>query len=153
MITIRDMRWWDIDHVAALERSCFPNDTWTIEQFWNELAQPTRRYFVAFEGDRLVGYAGAFVLAPDSDVQTIAVDAAARGRGTARALMAELITSAGDAGATSMVLEVRADNDEALGLYRSLGFEAISARRSYYPDGTDAVIMRRRPLSIDPGIR
>lgn len=146
MTTIRAMRWWDIEAVVELERECFPNDTWSVEQFWHELAQPTRRYFVAVDDVHIAGYAGVFVAAPDSDVQTLAVGTRFRGQGTARALMDALVTSAHEAGATSMLLEVRADNHNALRLYRSLSFEEISHRRSYYPDGTDAVIMRRRPL-------
>lgn len=146
MAVIRAMHWWDIEPVARLEQVCFPRDTWTTEQFWHELAQPTRRYFVAEEDDRIVGYAGAYLLPPDSDVQTVAVDPHDRGRGLARDLMAQLLECARAEGSTSMILEVRADNAEAIGLYESLGFEAISRRTAYYPDGADAVIMRRRPI-------
>jgi ribosomal-protein-alanine N-acetyltransferase len=45
------------------------------------------------------------------------------------------------------VLEVRADNEPAIALYRREGFERIAVRRRYYePEGVDAWIMRRRPL-------
>lgn len=146
MISIRPMRWWDIEIVADIEQTCFPHDTWSVEQFWQELAQHTRRYFVAVDGDDVIGYAGAFVLEPDSDVQTIAVSPHARGRGVGRRLLRELIHGAESGGATSMILEVRDDNDDALGLYRAFDFDIISRRRSYYPDGGDALILQRRPL-------
>lgn len=146
MIQIRDMRWWDIPEVHELERRCFPRDTWTIEQFWTELAQPTRRYQVATSDDSIVGYAGIFVLAPDSDVQTLAIADENRGQGLGGQLLDAAIASAVSAGARSMHLEVRADNDAALGLYERRGFAVISRRSSYYPDGSDALILQLRPL-------
>lgn len=152
MIDIRPMRWWDIEPVASIERECFPSDTWTVEQFWQELAQPTRRYFVATDDRRVVGYAGAFVLPPDSDVQTIAVSQSARSRGVGRALLAELVTAARAGGATAMMLEVRDDNDDALGLYGAFGFAVIARRSAYYPDGGDALILQRRPLGSEESV-
>jgi ribosomal-protein-alanine N-acetyltransferase len=43
-----------------------------------------------------------------------------------------------------VLLEVRADNDRAIGLYERRGFSAIGRRPRYYqPSGTDAVVMKR----------
>ena len=52
--------------------------------------------------------------------------------------------------ATSMMLEVRSTNENAIGMYEGLGFHAIATRSRYYPDGGDAVIMRLRPLEVSP---
>lgn len=146
MTEIRDMRWWDLADVHDLERRCFPRDTWSIEQFWQELAQPTRRYQVAAIDDSIVGYAGIFILVPESDVQTLAIADDHRGRGVGGQLLDAAIASASSAGARSMTLEVRADNDAALTLYERRGFAIISRRSSYYPDGSDALILQLRPL-------
>jgi len=146
MIEIRTMRWWDIAQVHELEQRCFPRDTWSVEQFWTELAQPTRRYQVVASDDWIVGYCGIFILAPDSDIQTLAVAEDQRGRGVGRQLLDAAIASAASAGARSMTLEVRADNDAALTLYEGRGFAIVSRRSSYYPDGSDALILQLRPL-------
>ena len=43
-------------------------------------------------------------------------------------------------------LEVRTDNEPALELYRSLGFETIGVRKRYYrASGADAYSRRRDP--------
>ena len=125
------MRWWHIAEVVALEQQLFPVDAWTTEQFWAELAQPTRHYFLAVEGDAVLGYAGLFALAPEADVQTIAVSPRAQGRGIGRLLLEELIDQALARNCTQLVLEV----------------ERMSIRRDYYAQGVDALIMRLRPLT------
>jgi ribosomal-protein-alanine N-acetyltransferase len=137
------MRWWDIPAVHDIEADLFPDDAWSAEQFWQELSQPTRRYLVARGDDGIVGYAGAFVMAPDSDLQTIGVRADQQGHGVASELLDELLDEAARCRATHMLLEVRADNDRAVTLYERFGFARISLRRRYYPDGSDALIMRR----------
>jgi ribosomal-protein-alanine N-acetyltransferase len=138
------MRWWQLDQVALLERDLFPSDAWSVEQFWQELAHDTRSYVTATMDGTLVGYAGAFILAPDSDVQTIAVDSTVQGGGVGSRLLRELMDIASGRGAATMMLEVRADNDSAVSLYTRHAFEIISRRTRYYPDGADALIMRRR---------
>ena len=146
MTTIRPMRWWDIPDVQALEEQLFPVDRWSVEQFWSELAQPTRRYVVACDGDVITGYAGVFILPPDADVQTIAVSPAAQGRGLGARLLQELIGIAGVAGCRQLMLEVRSDNTAAIAMYDRFGFERISTRPDYYAPAVDALIMRLRPL-------
>ena len=143
-MNIRQMRWWDIEQVSELEQQLFPNDCWSVEQFWSELAQPTRKYVVAEEHNAIVGYAGIFHLPPEADLQTIAVAPQRQGGGVATALLTSLIEQATDC--AQLMLEVRADNATAMGLYERFGFETISRRKNYYPDNTDALIMRLRPV-------
>jgi len=144
------MRWWHIDEVMSLERQLFPVDAWTVEQFWAELAQPTRSYVLAIQDDAVLGYAGLFALAPEADVQTIAVSPKAQGRGIGGLLLEELIDQARAQGCTQLVLEVRSDNEAALAMYTRRGFEQLSTRRDYYAPGVDAHVMRLQPLSQRP---
>jgi ribosomal-protein-alanine N-acetyltransferase len=133
------MRWWDVERVMPLERELFADTAWTAESFWSELAHPESRWYLVVEavpadgcaqGPLLLGYAGLMVAGSEADVQTVAV-ARARGRG-----------------ATSLLLEVRADNAAAIALYFAHGFEQIGVRRRYYhPGDVDALVMRLRPLS------
>ena len=56
--------------------------------------------------------------------------------------MTQLIAEARSRGAEEVFLEVRADNDSAQNLYRSLGFEQLAVRKGYYKGGVDAIVMR-----------
>lgn len=138
------MRWWHVAAVAELESALFPDDPWSVEQFWQELAQDTRAYVVATDDEAIACYAGAFIMAPDSDLQTIAVSPTRQGRGLAGRLLTTLIERATGAGCTHMLLEVREDNSRAIDLYERMEFERISERPRYYADGAAAIIMRRR---------
>lgn len=145
-VDVCPMRWWHIAAVVELERGLFPDDAWSVEQFWQELAQDTRTYLVALDDGAVIGYAGSFVLPPDSDLQTIAVGSSQQGKGVAREMLSRLVDAAAASECTHMILEVRADNERAIDLYSRLGFERISSRPRYYADGVDAIIMRK-PLA------
>lgn len=149
MLALHPMRWWDIEAVAELERTLFPTDSWSIEQFWEELAQPTRWYVVAKDDNGgVAGYAGLFLLAPEADLQTIGVAHSAQGRGVGQLLLNALIEHARQQGCRRLLLEVRAGNLPALNLYRKAGFTQLSRRSRYYPDGGDAIVMTLQ-LSAD----
>jgi [ribosomal protein S18]-alanine N-acetyltransferase len=146
-VTLRPMRWWDIDAVVVLEHELFADDAWTAGMFWSELAQPdTRHYVVAVDHDTVVGYAGLAAFGPDADVQTIAVLDKQQGNGIGTALLTDLLAEAERRGATKVGLEVRADNTRAQDLYARFGFEQVAVRKRYYqPSNTDAIIMMRKP--------
>lgn len=143
MNDVRSLRWWDLDAVLALEKELFPVDPWSATQWWTELAQPTREYVVLENAGVIVGYAGLFISAPSSDVQTIAVSPHMQGQGAGTRLLGALMESAVRAGCLEMLLEVREDNVSALALYERSGFDVISRRPRYYPDGATALIMRK----------
>ncbi len=145
------MRWWHIEQVAELEQQLFPVDAWSVEQFWAEMAQATRYYFLAVDDEAVLGYAGLFALSPDADVQTIAVSPKAQGKGVGTLLLEELVDQAIARNCTQLVLEVRSDNQAALSMYTKRGFEQINVRSDYYAQGVDALVMRLRPLQKRAG--
>ena len=148
-MNIVPMRWWDIESLLQTESELFGDTAWSAGQFWSELAHvpDTRRYVVARDDDgALLGYAGVYVMKPTADVQTIAVAKHAQRRGVGGALLEALQLAAREHGCTEMMLEVRAENESAIGLYRSRGFEQLAVRRGYYGPGEDALIMRLRPV-------
>ncbi|MFI0965242.1 ribosomal protein S18-alanine N-acetyltransferase [Streptomyces sp. NPDC021080] len=142
------MRWWDIDPVLELEKELFPVDAWSRGMFWSELAhargsEANRRYLVACEGDRLVGYAGLAASGDVGDVQTIAVRRDQWGTGLGGRLLTELLRAASDFDCAEVMLECRVDNVRAQKLYERFGFEPIGFRRGYYqPGNIDALVMR-----------
>lgn len=136
----------DAERCAELESQLFPgDDPWPRAAFLRELAAPHNHYTAARVGDEVVGYAGVSRLGRtppfEYEIHTIGVDPAHQGRGIGRRLLADLLEFAGDG---TVFLEVRTDNDAAIGLYRSAGFVTVGLRKRYYrASGADAYTMRR----------
>ena len=82
----------------------------------------------------------------------IAVEGKSQRRGVARKLFSSLAEELGRSGVAEIILEVRAGNEPAQGLYRSLGFVEEGRRRGYYADPVeDAVLMRLRLKTVGSG--
>jgi len=143
-VRLRPMRSGDLPAVLALEEELFAPDTWTAAMYRDELSRPdTRMYLVAEDEEQLVGYAGLIAYDDEAHVSTIAVAPSRQGEGTGSRLLDALLEEA-DRRSPVVILEVRADNELAQGLYRRRGFTEIGRRRGYYqPSGADAVVMRR----------
>ena len=139
---LRPMQPEDLEVVHALETELFPEDAWPAQMFHEELAHPTRRYWVVTRDREVVGYAGMMCIPPVADVQTIAVAREHEGRGLGATLLRVLHEEALRGGAHEMMLEVRADNPRAQALYRRFGYDHIHTRAAYYGPGHDALIMR-----------
>ncbi|MGW5633268.1 ribosomal protein S18-alanine N-acetyltransferase [Streptomyces sp. NPDC003832] len=142
------MRWWDIDAVLELEKTLFPEDAWSRGMFWSEIAHArgpgaTRRYVVAVDDTRIVGYAGLAAAGDLADIQTIAAAPDHWGTGLGSRLLTELLRAATAFECAEVMLECRIDNVRAQKLYERHGFEAIGFRRGYYqPGNVDALVMR-----------
>lgn len=139
----------DLPDMVAWEGQIFGSDAWSPELLVAEVSHPANYYLVARHGQTgdLAGYAGVRVdPAPGghADIQTIAILPQHRGVGLGTHVLAALLEYAEEKGAIDVFLDVRADNEAALALYASAGFERIDTRVGYYqPDGIDAVVMRR----------
>ncbi|WP_233498457.1 ribosomal protein S18-alanine N-acetyltransferase [Blastococcus sp. TF02A-26] len=151
-VRLRPMRLADLPRVMELEEELFAPDTWTVSMYRDELSRTdTRHYLVAVaEGpggdDAVVGYAGLIAYDDEAHVATIGVSGTRQGQGIGALLLDALLAEA-DRRSPVVLLEVRADNEVAQGLYRRRGFAEIGRRRGYYqPSGTDAVVMRREKL-------
>ena len=143
--TLRELHWTDLPALAALERDLFAHDAWSEPTWWAELAgRPRRDYVVLADADGLLGYAGLDHGGDVADVMTIAVAPRAQGHGFGRLLLDDLELRARSRGAVHVILEVRADNLAALGLYERSGYAVLSTRRRYYqPGDVDALVMRK----------
>ena len=134
----RPARAADAVAIAALETSLFAADAWSLAAVEAELSGPGR--LVLVDGDPVAAYVVTLTVGDVVDLQRIAVHPAQRRRGLARTLLCEAVAATD---ADRMLLEVSAANEAALGFYAGEGFVEIARRRSYYRDGSDAVVMQR----------
>ncbi|MET7277550.1 GNAT family N-acetyltransferase [Kribbella sp. NPDC005582] len=135
----------DLPAIVELDEVCFGAEAWSATAWQGEFDRlaEDRVILVADEGT-VAGYVVLLVPPVEVDVVEllrIAVAPAERRTGIGGQLMkAALARCAG----RTVLLEVAASNDSAIGLYGGFGFDEISRRRGYYAGGEDAVIMRWR---------
>jgi ribosomal-protein-alanine N-acetyltransferase len=144
-VSLRDMTAADLHAVLAMEEELFAPDTWTAAMYRDELARTDTRHYLVAEDDAgaVVGYAGLIAYPEEAHIATIGVTGERQGQGIGAQLLDTLLAEA-DTRSLVVLLEVRADNEAAQGLYRRRGFTEIGRRPGYYqPSGTDAVVMSR----------
>ena len=144
MITYRQANAFDLAVFASLDKELFPYSPWSASQYKEEFSSPTRHFVVAVdEAQNIIGYAGVFAPgSAEADVLTVGVIPSQRGKGIARQLMALITDWAKQQGSIAMMLEVKVDNAEAIGLYESLGYATLNTRKDYFGAGLDALVMR-----------
>lgn len=142
------------DLLAALHAEAFrPADRWGAQAISLLLALPGHFALLAEARGAPVGFAMGRVAAGEAEVLTLAVRAASRREGAGRALMRALMAEAARRGADALFLEVAEGNAAARMLYAGLGAAEAGRRRRYYPDGSDALVLRAAltPPAAGPG--
>jgi len=144
MIVYREANAFDLPVFVSLDNELFPYSPWSASQYKEEFSSPTRHFVVALDAEQsIVGYAGVFAPgAAEADILTVGVVPAHRGKGIAKALIALITDWANAQGSTAMMLEVKTDNIEAIGLYEALGYVKLNVRKDYFGPGLDAQVMR-----------
>jgi tRNA threonylcarbamoyl adenosine modification protein TsaD/ribosomal-protein-alanine acetyltransferase len=140
-VRLRRFASFDLQPALEIEHASFP-EPWSPGMFLGELSRTDRIWLVA-EGDagRVIGYGGVMIVGDEAHLMNLAVAVPERRSGVGSALYDELAARAALAGARRITLEVRDDNEAALGFYRAEGFAVEAVRPGYYRGGQDALIM------------
>lgn len=139
---LREARENDLEAVMRIEEASFPKYPYPMEVFKIILRHYPRYFLVAECADRVSGYVCGRLIGKDfGEVVSIAVEPGLRRRGIGRALMHNLESRFKADRVKNVRLEVGVANNAAIRLYKSLGYKPAGLRRSYYPDGSDALVM------------
>jgi ribosomal-protein-alanine N-acetyltransferase len=96
---------------------------------------------------RLAGFVMSRIVAGESEILSVAVDASHQGRGLARALLRLHLGRLAGLGVKTVFLEVDENNQPARRLYARIGFREVGRRTGYYAGGPsgpgDALTLRR----------
>jgi len=148
-LSIRPPQLGDARALASAEITCF-SDPWPPQFFISEILADGRfnRLLVDPAG-RLVAYLFCAWQYLDLHVLKVATLPDFRRRSLARRLMVLAEEHVVEMGGESLTLEVRASNTPAITMYEALGYDHAGLRRSYYPNGEDAVVMTKRILNSE----
>jgi [ribosomal protein S18]-alanine N-acetyltransferase len=139
---LRKMLRADISRVMEIEAQCF-EDPWSLDIMAGELTNPISSSLVLEEDGQILGFVVFWMVSDEFHLLDVAVCDEAKGRGLGRLLVSEAMDQGLKRALRYAILEVRESNSQALGLYRSLGFEVVGRRTKYYVNnGEDALMMQ-----------
>ncbi|HKW85860.1 MAG TPA: ribosomal protein S18-alanine N-acetyltransferase [Nitrospiraceae bacterium] len=148
----------DVDRLLRIEQNSF-SAPWTRKMFEVELnGNPFSYLFAArsiYDGHapgEIVGYICFWVVFDELRVMNLAVEPSVRRQGIASELVQYMLAFGRAQGAARAILEVRASNLAACGLYEQMGFRQTAVRTKYYTNPTeDAILMEMNPLVVAQG--
>jgi ribosomal-protein-alanine N-acetyltransferase len=155
-IAIVEMHERDLDEVVAIERESGLSPWGRVgylDELWNQEAilliarQDGAGYFdkdapaLGFATGRMV------TSAAEMHINNIAVGLSFRRMGVGGRLLRALLARGRAMGAETALLEVRASNLAAHGLYQSFGFSVIGERRGYYMNPPENALVMRGNLT------
>jgi ribosomal-protein-alanine N-acetyltransferase len=121
------------EDLARLHASLF-DPPWSAADFTSLLSHPGSTAFQARLGTppQTAGFVLGQLAAEEAEILTLGVAKSCQRRGVGRRLVEALYRAARRAEARRLFLEVAADNDAALGLYKGIGFAEVGRRKGYY---------------------
>ena len=140
---VRPMTIASLDGVLELELEVYPFP-WTRGNFVDSLVAGYTAWTLNHVDGDLIGYCVAMSGVDEMHLLNITIAPAARRRGHARRLLAELVRLCRRAQASRLWLEVRESNAQARDAYRRLGFAAGRAQQGLLPGARRPARGRRR---------
>ena len=144
---LRTLKLSDIPAVLAIEQQSLPTPR-TEHLYRYELGQNDLAHYSGLlrreapRVEKLLGYAGYWIIADEAHLSMIAVDPAWRRCGLGEFLLLDVLFEALARPCSLVTLEVRRSNEAAQALYKKYRFDEVGHRRNYYRDtGEDALLM------------
>jgi len=131
----------DLPEVIKIENLSF-NSPWLLSYFESELEYPDSTCLKIIDDNKaLLGYIILRYFVDEVHIMNIAVHPDYRKKGIATKLIEYVLKDVSKD--KFMLLEVRRTNIAAQELYKKMGFVELYARKAYYADGEDAIVMVR----------
>jgi ribosomal-protein-alanine N-acetyltransferase len=136
----------DVDEILRIEYKVYSHP-WSRANFTDSIGSGYSCW-VCRVGGELVGYYVVMMAVDDAHLLNISVSEKRQGLGFGARLLRHAMSVARQAGASTLLLEVRPSNVRAVELYRHFGFAQIGVRRGYYPadKGREDALVMTHPL-------
>ena len=136
----------DVAEVALLEQENF--SPWSLNSLGQELAvQGALQYVAVAPNGQVIGWCACRLLPPEAELLKIAVTVQHQHDGIGSLLLQRLLQALQIRRVTSLFLEVRAKNLQAVKFYTKHGFIDVGSRPGYYTDPPDKALILRKSLS------
>ncbi|MFW5770212.1 MAG: ribosomal protein S18-alanine N-acetyltransferase [Spirochaetota bacterium] len=146
-VIIRNAGVDDIEDVHTIEMESFESP-WNYKNILHELNLQFSIFIVACINEDVAGYAIAWQVQNEIQLNKIAVKRNYKRQGIGKRLL-EKIIDISDPPVTRVFLEVRETNAEAQLFYRKLGFTTTGFRKDYYKTDNAILMEKRLPANED----
>ena len=131
----------DLRSIYQIEKDVFDSEHWTYSMIANELVYGIgKATWVIEEPPNILGYCMSRSFGNEVNILNMAIESSSQGKGIGRFLLGYVLKQIPIK--SSVFLEVKLGNFNAIKLYSSFGFQKINLRDNYYKDGSSALIMR-----------
>ena len=132
----------DLTEIAKLEEECF-SDPWSQRMLADSFLSDGFVGSLLEEGNTITAYGGMRTVGEEAEIELIATAEMYRRCGRGGKILDDLLDEAARRGVKAVFLEVRVSNAAAQLLYLKKGFKGLYARSRYYPNGEDAIVMKK----------
>jgi ribosomal-protein-alanine acetyltransferase len=145
-VIVRDLRIEDRLAIGNILAESPDAARWLVDSL-PEAASGGMRAWVAELNGELSGVLVGRMAADEFEILNLAVSRARRRRGIASHLLDAALSWSRGAGTKRILLEVRASNQAAIGLYARYGFMACGRRKQYYQNPPEDALLFARTLN------
>ena len=139
---VKPMQEGDLNQVVKIEEQLF-SMPWTYEGFLGGMNQMGSIFLVAKMGEKVVGYLGMYCAFDEAEITNVGVDKKMWNQGIGQILMDAALKQARQEKIEHLILEVRKSNEQAIHLYKKMGFEKIGLRPDFYEQPReDGIVMK-----------
>ena len=107
---------------------------------YESLNSGVNKTYIILDNNNVIGFIHIQDLIDEVDIIDIVIDEEYRRKGYGKSLINYIFDFYKD---KKVILEVSADNEAAVNLYKSLDFNVINIRKGYY-NGKDALVMEKK---------
>ncbi len=150
IVTVRVFEKNELPGILRIERESFDRDAWPRDTFLEYAAAVPDLFLVARVAGRIAGYSIAYPGRHGAEIASLGVRPVYRRSGVATALLRATLRKLRRSGAKAVWLMVRRQNEEAIRLYRKLGFVRTGTVPDYYGDHSSGWRMR---MDLSKGLR
>ena len=134
----------DFPKIAQIEKDIF-SDPWSVGAISDAVANGNYLILKATDGEDVVGYLNASVVAGEANINRIAVKETHRRRNIAETLLKTAEEILGGRAAVYF-LEVRESNLPAIKLYEKLGYKTDGIRKNFYSAPTENAVLMSKEM-------
>jgi ribosomal-protein-alanine N-acetyltransferase len=137
-----------LNDIRRIELESFPNYPYDDKIFLTLHYYQPELFIVAECDGKIVGYACGFISKRGcGHLASIAVDKQYRRKGIGSLLLASFEEKVLALGSRCVELEVSEDNIDAIRFYEKHGYKFVKTLSRYYPDGKNALFMKKTMIS------